>query len=42
MPTSSAACFVISCIYRVLRLRDGHIVEDELNESPVAAAELDW
>ena len=26
---------------RVLRLRDGHIVEDELNESPVAAAELD-
>ena len=27
---------------RVLRLRDGHIVEDELNESPVAAAELDW
>ena len=27
---------------RVLRLRDGRIVEDELNESPVAAAELDW
>ena len=27
---------------RVLRLRDGHIVEDKLNESPVAAAELDW
>ena len=27
---------------RVLRLRDGCIVEDELNESPVAAAELDW
>ena len=26
---------------RVLRLRDGRIVEDELNESPVAAAELD-
>ena len=27
---------------RVLRLRDGRIVEEELNESPVAAAELDW
>ena len=27
---------------RVLRLRDGHIVADELNESPIAAAELDW
>ncbi len=27
---------------RVLRLRDGRIVEDELSESPVAAAELDW
>ena len=27
---------------RVLRLRDGRIVADELNESPVAAAELDW
>ena len=27
---------------RVLRLRDGRIVEDELNESPVAAADLDW
>ena len=27
---------------RVLRLRDGRIVEDELNELPVAAAELDW
>ena len=27
---------------RVLRLRDGRIVEDELNESPVAAAERDW
>ena len=27
---------------RVLRLRDGRIVEDELNESPVAAAELAW
>ena len=27
---------------RVLRLRDGRIVEDVLNESPVAAAELDW
>ena len=27
---------------RVLRLRDGRIVEDELNESPAAAAELDW
>ena len=27
---------------RVLRLRDGRLVEDELNEAPVAAAELDW
>ena len=27
---------------RVLRLRDGHLVEDEVNESPVSAAELDW
>ena len=27
---------------RVLRLRDGRIDEDGLNESPVAAAELDW
>ena len=27
---------------RVLRLRDGRLAEDELNESPVAAAELDW
>lgn len=27
---------------RVLRLRDGRIVEDELNDAPVAAAELDW
>ena len=27
---------------RVLRLRDGRIVEDELNESPFSAAELDW
>ena len=27
---------------RVLRLRDGRLDEDELNESPVAAAELDW
>lgn len=27
---------------RVLRLRDGHLVEDELNESPVPASELDW
>ena len=27
---------------RVLRLRDGRIVEDELNPEPVAAAELDW
>ena len=25
-----------------LAARDGRIVEDELNESPVAAAELDW
>lgn len=27
---------------RVLRLRDGRIVEDELNADPVPAAELDW
>ena len=27
---------------RVLRLRDGRIVEDELNPEPVAATELDW
>ncbi len=27
---------------RVLRLRDGHLVEDEVNESPVPASELDW
>lgn len=26
----------------VLRLRDGHLVEDEVNESPVPASELDW
>lgn len=27
---------------RILRLRDGKIVEDALNESPVAASELSW
>ena len=27
---------------RVLRLRDGHLVENEVNESPVPASELDW
>ena len=27
---------------RVLRLRDGHLAEDEVNESPVPASELDW
>ena len=27
---------------RVLRLRDGHIVDDEVNEHPLAAAELTW
>lgn len=27
---------------RVLRLRDGHLVKDEVNESPVPASELDW
>lgn len=27
---------------RVLRLRDGHLAEDEVNDSPVSAAELDW
>ncbi len=27
---------------RVLRLRDGHIVEDEVNERPVPARELTW
>lgn len=27
---------------RVLRLRDGHLVEDEVNESPAPASELDW
>lgn len=27
---------------RVLRLRDGHLVEDEVNESPVPASGLDW
>lgn len=27
---------------RVLRLRDGHLVEDEVNDAPVTAAELDW
>ena len=33
---------LLSDLWRVLRLRDGRIVEDELNESPVSAAELDW
>ena len=27
---------------RVLRLRDGRLAEDEVNESPVSASELDW
>ena len=27
---------------RVLRLRDGHLAEDEVNNSPVPASELDW
>lgn len=27
---------------RVLRLRDGHLAEDKVSESPVSAAELDW
>ena len=27
---------------RVLRLRDGRLAEDEANESPVSASELDW
>ena len=27
---------------RVLRLRDGRLAEDEINESPVSASELDW
>ena len=27
---------------RVLRLRDGHLAEDEVNDAPVTAAELDW
>ena len=27
---------------RVLRLRDGRLVEDQVNEAPVSAAELDW
>ena len=27
---------------RVLRLRDGHIVDDEVNEHPLSAAELTW
>ncbi len=28
--------------HRVLRLRDGKLVEDAVNESPLAAAELEW
>lgn len=27
---------------RMLRLRDGRLVEDEKNEAPVPASELDW
>ena len=27
---------------RVLRLRDGRLAEDEVNESPVSASKLDW
>ena len=27
---------------RVLRLRDGRLAEDQVNEAPVAATELDW
>ncbi len=27
---------------RVLRLRDGRLVEDRVNEAPISAAELDW
>ena len=27
---------------RVLRLRDGRLVEDQVNEAPLCAAELDW
>lgn len=27
---------------RVLRLRDGRLVEDQINEAPLCAAELDW
>ena len=27
---------------RVLRLRDGKLVEDQVNEAPLCAAELDW
>lgn len=27
---------------RVLRLRDGHLAEDEVNDSPVSASVLDW
>ena len=27
---------------RVLRLRDGHIVDDEVNPQPLRAAELTW
>ncbi len=27
---------------RVLRLRDGRLVEDKVNDAPVSAAELDW
>ena len=27
---------------RVLRLRDGRLAEDEVNDSPVSASKLDW
>ena len=27
---------------RVLRLRDGRLVEDQVNEAPLCAVELDW
>ena len=27
---------------RILRLRDGKLAEDEVNDAPVAASELEW
>ena len=42
MPAPGHNAAIAHMANRVLRLRDGRIVEDELNESPVAAAELDW